>query len=1153
MLKLVSRISTLFILSLTLTSFTMDSSAQQATPVFTPGNLVVTVSGCATQGGTCTNIPSSGNASFINGPAGGYSDDQGSPWTLFQFSVTGATSATYVNSLQLPQLTSGANLPISNDYGSLSEGTLQLSGDGRFLSIAGYGLSANAFNANYLLYCPGSTVASNACVPSNGNPAMAQTGSLIGQTYVGNIPVPRVAALVDPYGNVNTSTELYNVYNQNDVRSASTVNGSTMYMSGQGCKTNSADGLCDGSATSPYDDTMGVYLTPFGVTNTAPTAITGPDNGPTGCTSLTTCTSSQDTRMVTVYGNTVYVSLDSAPGSSTGGYNRSYIGTLGTAGATSVFTCAGSGAGCPTGAGPYGPALMPGFGNTGGTGKYTLNTAGSGNTSNGNSLNAGLKVNLSPQNFFFASPTVLYVADTGFPKNNSNGPDAVCTSNGGKKSATVGDGGLQKWILNPTVTVTLASGSPTATATSGAFTQGEIGLPITGTGIPAGTTITAVSSAGANATLSVNATVSGSEGVTVSGWSLAYTLSNGLNLVLNSDCNPNSPIAPGTTATTGLYGVTGVVSGGVATLYVTSYPDNDLVNSYLYGITDTLTTTSVTAGGTTFTQLAAAPSDSVFRGLAMAPSLPNGSETITSMPSGLTFATSGSGCAAGTYITPFTLTWTPGSSCTLSVASTQTIGNTPTNPATTTYNFTKWQDGTTATTDTVTAPSTTGVYNIRFQTVPSATFPTASSITAGQTLASSTLSGGSAIVGLSGVSVPGTFAFTSPSTIPVAGKDLESVTFTPADSTDYTSVTGTVTVPVYGPPVGNLEQADDASTGSTTVSSTDSLFISGWAADPTDGSPLSKVQIYIDGNPIGAPMLGISRPDVASYYSNPAYANSGFQLTYPAGSLSVGTHIVKAVATNGGNLSTTLGSITINVTVVYASPIGNLETAVDQSTGATAIPSSDTLFVSGWIGDPADGSPMTNVKVYLDGVSIGTPTLGIARQDVANYYNNPAYANSGFNLSYAASLITPGSHMITVIGINSHSVSTTLGPKTITVTNAPVGNLETVVDAATGSSTISQSTSTIFIGGWAADYYDKGAAQQVQILIDGTESGLANLGGSRPDVATYYNEPTWNTSGFSFTESASGLSLGSHTATAIATDKENKTTTLGPITFTVSQ
>ena len=70
------------------------------------------------------------------------------------------------------------------------------------------------------------------------------------------------------------------------------------------------------------------------------------------------------------------------------------------------------------------------------------------------------------------------------------------------------------------------------------------------------------------------------------------------------------------------------------------------------------------------------------------------------------------------------------------------------------------------------------------------TWPTASSITYGQTLASSTLTGG--------VSTPaGSFAFTTPTTTPNAGTASQSVTFTPTDATDYSTLTGTagVTVP----------------------------------------------------------------------------------------------------------------------------------------------------------------------------------------------------------------------------------------------------------------------------------------------------------------------------------------------------------------------
>jgi len=74
-------------------------------------------------------------------------------------------------------------------------------------------------------------------------------------------------------------------------------------------------------------------------------------------------------------------------------------------------------------------------------------------------------------------------------------------------------------------------------------------------------------------------------------------------------------------------------------------------------------------------------------------------------------------------------------------------------------------------------------------TVSASAWPTASAITYGQTLASSTLTGGTG-------SVAGSFAFTTPTTTPGVGIAAQSVTFTPADSTDYSSVTGTVSVTV---------------------------------------------------------------------------------------------------------------------------------------------------------------------------------------------------------------------------------------------------------------------------------------------------------------------------------------------------------------------
>ena len=76
------------------------------------------------------------------------------------------------------------------------------------------------------------------------------------------------------------------------------------------------------------------------------------------------------------------------------------------------------------------------------------------------------------------------------------------------------------------------------------------------------------------------------------------------------------------------------------------------------------------------------------------------------------------------------------------------------------------------------------------QAVPVITqWPIASTITYGQTLAASILSGGI-------VSVPGSFAFTSPGLTPIAGTSSEDVSFVPTDNANYSSLAGLVNVTV---------------------------------------------------------------------------------------------------------------------------------------------------------------------------------------------------------------------------------------------------------------------------------------------------------------------------------------------------------------------
>jgi PEP-CTERM motif len=355
---------------------------------FTPGDIVVSVEGAGVTTGTT------------------FTDNQAAPLTLEQFAVNGTSSASAAGSLVLPQTSSVVNgvhnSAISGEYGSSSEGTLQLSGNGQFLTIAGYGVNAATFNAN-----PGSF-------------SISPTNTALGQSS--STAVPRVIALIGADGSVDTSTALTNVFNGNNPRSVYTVNGTSFYISGQG--------------TSP-DSTGGVFFATKGATTATP--ITGNDTSGG--------TASQDTRDVQIVNGQLVVSVDSKGGSNNA---RSFIGTLGAQG-NPPTTLANNG---------NGPTQLTGFGSSA-TGKQTITAA----TTNGIN-SAGQQINLSPENFFFANATTLYVADSGNSKQNS-------------ANSSLGDGGLQKWSLvngSWTLDYTVAAGLNLVANTAASGTTGLYGL-----------------------------------------------------------------------------------------------------------------------------------------------------------------------------------------------------------------------------------------------------------------------------------------------------------------------------------------------------------------------------------------------------------------------------------------------------------------------------------------------------------------------------------------------------------------------------------------------------------------------------------------------------------------------------------------------------
>jgi len=327
--------------------------------------------------------------------------DTASPITLSELQLgSGGTSATGVGQLVLPQNQNGLNSAISGEYGSASEGILERSVTGNALTIVGYGVNANTFNT--------------ASPSTYGTSALGQTISVAsGNTTV----VPRVVALIGPNATVDTSTALTGVFNTNNPRSAATVNGSSFYVSGQGVA---------------GDGTGGVFYAQKGATTATP--INAGTTVPHGSTN-------NGTGNALVGTETRAVEIISTPNGLQLQVSRDYKASGSPNDTTDIRSLTNGSGGLPTSAaGLVANRIIPGNTNSSGgnTGSIDVTSA----TDNGvNSARDGSLpghtgntfVYLSPEQFFYANPSTLYVADSGSPKNGAN-------------AAGLGEGGLQKWV-----------------------------------------------------------------------------------------------------------------------------------------------------------------------------------------------------------------------------------------------------------------------------------------------------------------------------------------------------------------------------------------------------------------------------------------------------------------------------------------------------------------------------------------------------------------------------------------------------------------------------------------------------------------------------------------------------------------------------------
>ena len=278
----------------------------------------------------------------------------------------------------------------------------------------------------------------------------------------------------------------------------------------------------------------------------------------------------------------------------------------------------------------------------------------------------------------------------------------------------------------------------------------------------------------------------------------------------------------------------------------------------------------------------------------------------------------------------------------------------------------------------------TGTVNVTVnQATPTVTaWPTASAITNGQTLASSTLTGGTA-------SVSGTFAWTTPTTEPSTGTDSESVTFTPTDAVDYSTVTGTVSLTVNpGAPTVTAVSPTAASTGVAVTSAVTATFSEAMNASTITGATFTLVAQ--GGSAVAGAVSYNAASSTATF--TPA-ANLAYNTTYTA------TITVGATSSTGTTLA---ANYPWSFTTV-APPVPTVTTTVPAS-GATNVNVANALTAT--FSQPMNSSTITTTTFTLATTSGSTPVTGTVTYNSGTSTATFTPSSLASNTSYTATITT---------------------------------------------------------------------------------------------------------------------------------------------------
>jgi sugar lactone lactonase YvrE len=382
------------------------------------------------------------------------------------------------------------------------------------------------------------------------------------------------------------------------------------------------------------------------------------------------------------------------------------------------------------------------------------------------------------------------------------------------------------------------------------------------------------------------------------------------------------------------------------------------------------------------------------------------------------------------------------------------------------------------------------------QATPTLTWPTASAISYGQTLASSTLSGGT--------STPaGTFTWTTASTAPGAGTASESVTFTPTDTADYNSATGTASVTVNkATATVTLTGLTQTYTGSalvaTATTTPDSLSVS-FTYNGNSTAPTAPGSYTVVGSISDANYTGTATGTMTISKATAVVTLAGLSQTY------TGSALAATATTTPGSLSVSLtynGSSTIPMLAGSYTVVGTISDANygGSATGTMTISKATAVVTLAGLSQTYTGLPFaatattspTSLSVSLtysqNGLPVAAPT-GAGSFAVTATITDPNYtgtASGTLSIGQAAATVTLAALSQTYTGLTLAATATTNpGGLTVsltyngssTVPTAP--NSYTVVGTitnpnytgtATGTMTISKAAATVALAGLSQPY-----------------------------------------------------------------------------------